>query len=565
MSLELLERLEASLEAFLDNWTENMREAGYLAHTTAKRDDCVAAFRDVLGAVRRAAGDSGVPAFGDLLGGARHEAAFLLATAKNHRLRGVTAEMFFGCFKTLIHSLEQIAAAADLPAESKWRGLLVLRRVCDLLETALVGDWAAMSSDEELQHLKTVQRRLTLEKNRYENIYAATSDPVFIADGEGRIVEGNPAAQRYFADLEWAGRPYWDVLGLPGDRPGQGLRASPLGEPCEISPPGVRCTFTVKVIPLQRVSLASAGFVVVLNDVTALVDSRRRLEDRVVERTAALTSSERVLRALFQSVGSGVLLLDEQMTVVRGNRRAGEMYGLPVQRLVGTSIRTLTDERGWETLAAWTAQPSPDGRELCAEMIGVCADGTRFPVEVTLSKIDVEGTVFWPVIARDISEQKALEEHLRREKTQTEEMNVTLRNVLQNIDRDRKEFERGIARKIQSQLLPAMEKVRREPDPSVRSIYLDLLQEQLVALTKGFEAELDACMLKLSKTEMEVCRFIRAGATSKEIGEAMNLSFETVQTHRKNIRKKLGLTGRDVNLHSYLASRRRSLSGSASA
>jgi DNA-binding NarL/FixJ family response regulator len=36
----------------------------------------------------------------------------------------------------------------------------------------------------------------------------------------------------------------------------------------------------------------------------------------------------------------------------------------------------------------------------------------------------------------------------------------------------------------------------------------------------------------------------------------MNLAFETVQTHRKNIRRKLGLRGKNVNLHSFLIGRR---------
>jgi DNA-binding CsgD family transcriptional regulator len=35
----------------------------------------------------------------------------------------------------------------------------------------------------------------------------------------------------------------------------------------------------------------------------------------------------------------------------------------------------------------------------------------------------------------------------------------------------------------------------------------------------------------------------------------LNLSFETVQTHRKNIRKKLELKGSKVNLHTFLANR----------
>jgi DNA-binding CsgD family transcriptional regulator len=41
---------------------------------------------------------------------------------------------------------------------------------------------------------------------------------------------------------------------------------------------------------------------------------------------------------------------------------------------------------------------------------------------------------------------------------------------------------------------------------------------------------------------------------TKEICTVMNLSFDTIQTHRRNIRKKLGLSGsRETSLYAYLA------------
>ncbi len=134
-------------------------------------------------------------------------------------------------------------------------------------------------------------------------------------------------------------------------------------------------------------------------------------------------------------------------------------------------------------------------------------------------------------------------------------MNVTLRNVMKSIESDRCDLEQNISLKIRSHLLPALDKVRHESEAGIRASFLDLIQEQMIALTSGFNSELDANLLKLSKTEIRICGFIQAGCSSKEISEALNLAFDTIRTHRKNIRKKLGLQGRDVNLHSYLANR----------
>ena len=57
---------------------------------------------------------------------------------------------------------------------------------------------------------------------------------------------------------------------------------------------------------------------------------------------------------------------------------------------------------------------------------------------------------------------------------------------------------------------------------------------------------------KLSPRELEVCEMIRAGLSSKEIGDTLNTSPQTVEKQRQNIRKKLKLQGQNANLASFL-------------
>lgn len=47
---------------------------------------------------------------------------------------------------------------------------------------------------------------------------------------------------------------------------------------------------------------------------------------------------------------------------------------------------------------------------------------------------------------------------------------------------------------------------------------------------------------KLSEREQEVIRYIKKGLTSKEIAALMHLSSYTIDTHRKNICRKLNLS-----------------------
>jgi len=45
---------------------------------------------------------------------------------------------------------------------------------------------------------------------------------------------------------------------------------------------------------------------------------------------------------------------------------------------------------------------------------------------------------------------------------------------------------------------------------------------------------------------------IRQGRSSKEIADVLNLSSRTVETHRRNMRTKLGIKDKKTNLRSYL-------------
>ena len=49
---------------------------------------------------------------------------------------------------------------------------------------------------------------------------------------------------------------------------------------------------------------------------------------------------------------------------------------------------------------------------------------------------------------------------------------------------------------------------------------------------------------KLTKRELQILHFIGHGKSSKDIAKKLNLSTSTIETHRKNIRKKIDLVGK---------------------
>lgn len=65
--------------------------------------------------------------------------------------------------------------------------------------------------------------------------------------------------------------------------------------------------------------------------------------------------------------------------------------------------------------------------------------------------------------------------------------------------------------------------------------------ERLLAENQFFKENLQK-FLNMGKRAKEVLRLVALGKSSAEIAEELNISVETVNTHRKNIKKKLGIS-----------------------
>jgi DNA-binding NarL/FixJ family response regulator len=58
----------------------------------------------------------------------------------------------------------------------------------------------------------------------------------------------------------------------------------------------------------------------------------------------------------------------------------------------------------------------------------------------------------------------------------------------------------------------------------------------------------------LTPSEIAICNMVRMGMLTKEIAETRGVSEATINRQRENIRHKLKLTNRDINLATFLQS-----------
>ncbi len=263
-------------------------------------------------------------------------------------------------------------------------------------------------------------------------------------------------------------------------------------------------------------------------------------------------SFEIFYRSVFPDTGDALFFVDSHLKILMTNDHAGELFGAAMVHQSGATFRNLLAPadrpRFDQTMAGLKKTDNWAGEQNC---LGI--SGQPFPVDMTIKKIRWRQRKLYCINIRDLTDYKMLRDQVRQEKANRREMYVTMRTLMKAFSREKDGMERNISYKIETLLLPTLEKIRREPSVNLRNTFLEIMREQLIGLTKGFGVELDARFLLLTRTEMKICVLIQSGHTGKEIAHMLNSSFETIQTHRKNIRRKLGLRGKKVNLYALLS------------
>lgn len=120
---------------------------------------------------------------------------------------------------------------------------------------------------------------------------------------------------------------------------------------------------------------------------------------------------------------------------------------------------------------------------------------------------------------------------------------VALRVLIDEMRDERKQLEESVAHNLRTRIQPLLRRLVEGQGPLAEDV-LQLLDQQLDQLSAPLGARLDDPALGLSGREKEVCGLVHAGRSSKEIAALLRVSVNTISSHRRRIRKKLGLEER---------------------
>ncbi len=308
----------------------------------------------------------------------------------------------------------------------------------------------------------------------------------------------------------------------------------------------------------------------------ALRSIRAELERRVGERTKtlkvinerlsrevsvrrgteqALDETEKLHQVILSQISDAVLITDDQARFTYVSPRAGDIFGYSQEEIL---------EMGSVDLLLGVNLFNPDDLEDGKEIHNIkraVFDKSGLPhtllVNVRRAIIGGGTTLYTCRDATRLSRaEQALEtvnEELQLERETLREKNTALKEILSQIEDEKKRMASHMHLNINRMALPILNALEDKTYPD-GEYFVSLLKNCLADITSPFISKLESDHSNLTPRELEICHMVKNGFTSKQVSAALNTSVETVLKQRKMIRRKLGIARKKINLVTHLKS-----------
>jgi len=269
---------------------------------------------------------------------------------------------------------------------------------------------AATLIASDITRRKAAELAMRDSEERYRRLVELLPDAVYVKTG-GRITYCNAAFVRLMgaesAD-QILGKTPFDFY-HPDDHARVRHRIAVMLERNEPVPPmeqslvaldGTRRFVSVGAAPVEQ--NGERAILVVLHDLT----ERQR--------------TEHLLRSVLESVQDAILTIDENGRILSFNPATTKLFGHPPEALAGQDVKVLMPDDYAGRHDGFMAACLGRGGKTAAivgrgrEVMGRRADGTTFPIELSVSGFRLHGAQMFTGVIRDITERKRLEEQFRQ-------------------------------------------------------------------------------------------------------------------------------------------------------
>jgi len=143
-----------------------------------------------------------------------------------------------------------------------------------------------------------------------------------------------------------------------------------------------------------------------------------------------------------------------------------------------------------------------------------------------------------------------LEAIVRQRTAELQEKSTALKVMLETREEISTTIEEKITANIHLQILPILERLEKPESLPLQIKWVTMIKARLMEMLSQFPQKLSS--FTLTPAEIQIASLVKEGKSGKQIAELINITEGTVNFHRNNIRKKMGLIHHKDNLKAYL-------------
>jgi PAS domain S-box-containing protein len=285
-----------------------------------------------------------------------------------------------------------------------------------------------------------------------------------------------------------------------------------------------------------------------------------------------LKKSEGMFNAMLQSIGDRVNMMDKDLNIIWVDEATKDVFGSdiigkkcysvfhqlkePCEQYPCHVVRTF---KTGEVHHQETKVKKDDGQTMtyyCTSNVAL-RDGSGQPkavIEVCQNISEHTRLKRELQDSRDRLERKVIErtKEIETKTKHLEEVNTALKVLLNKRQEDKRELEETVLANVKGLVLPYIEKMNKTGLNEQQKTFLDIIETNIEEIISPFYKKLILKYCNLTPAELNITSLIKDGKTTKQIAKILNISSKTVDTHRKNIRKKIGIENKKINMRSHL-------------